>query len=64
MTDRAGMPERGSASRLHDMRNALAPALLLAERLEVHPDPKVAEIAKRISASIELAVRVGRGEPP
>ena len=39
----------------HDLRGALSPALLMAERLEAHPDPKARQAGEIIAQSIERA---------
>ena len=44
----------------HDLRGALSPALLLAERLERHGDPVVAQGGAIISAALERASEMGR----
>lgn len=40
---------------LHDIRGQLSPAMLAADRLSLHADPKVRELAEQIIRSIELA---------
>jgi hypothetical protein len=44
----------------HDLRGALSPALILAERLEAHPDAKVRDAARLISAATERATQLCR----
>jgi signal transduction histidine kinase len=39
----------------HDLRNVLAPALLMSERLETHPDPTVRRAGEVIMGSVERA---------
>jgi signal transduction histidine kinase len=39
----------------HDLRGALAPGLLMAERLEQHPDPTVRQSVAVIMTSMERA---------
>lgn len=51
-------PEAQSQNQvLHDVRGQLSPALLSADRLSQHPDPKVRELAEQIIRSIEQAAR-------
>ncbi|MFT8421801.1 MULTISPECIES: hypothetical protein [Gluconacetobacter] len=40
---------------LHDIRGQLSPAMLAADRLSLHADPKVRELADQIVRSIEQA---------
>lgn len=54
------MNETSSSSALrlrHDIRNALAPALLSAEILDAHPDPDVQCHARTIDAAITHVIR-------
>lgn len=42
---------------LHDIRGQLSPAMLAADRLSLHADPKVRELADQIIRSIEQAAQ-------
>ena len=44
----------------HDLRGALSPALLMAERLEGHADPKVKQAGETIAASMDRAAALAR----
>lgn len=58
-------PASGSRSKvLHDIRGLLSPALLSADRLSLHADPKVRELAEQIIRSIEQAARRLKDLPP
>ena len=44
----------------HDLRGALSPALLMAERLEGNTDPKVKQAGEVIAASMDRAAALAR----
>ena len=44
----------------HDVRGALSPALLMAERLENHADPAVRQAATTITKSMDRAAAICR----
>ncbi len=55
----------------HDLRGALSPGVLMAERLESHADPQVRQSAQIISLALDRAASLtkslsalGRGEAP
>ncbi|GBR50099.1 hypothetical protein AA106555_0088 [Neokomagataea thailandica NBRC 106555] len=52
----ADSSQNGAARVRHDVRNALASALLSADILESHPDPNVQEHAATVIQSIERAL--------
>ncbi|GAA4503643.1 HAMP domain-containing histidine kinase [Gluconacetobacter tumulicola] len=59
------LPASGSRSKvLHDIRGLLSPALLSADRLSLHADPKVRELAEQIIRSIEQAAHRLKDLPP
>jgi signal transduction histidine kinase len=45
----------------HDLRGALAPGLLMAERLEAHPDATVRQSVEVIMSSMERASALATG---
>lgn len=50
-----------SVSRLtHDLRGALSPALLMAERLERHDDPAVRQAAEVVAKAMDRAATICR----
>ncbi|MFW7270189.1 hypothetical protein ACMAUO_19920 [Gluconacetobacter sp. Hr-1-5] len=49
---------------LHDIRGLLSPAMLAADRLSLHADPKVRELAEQIVRSIEQAAQRLKDLPP
>jgi len=50
-----------SVSKLtHDIRGALSPAMLMAERLERHDDPAVRQAAETISKAMDRAATICR----
>lgn len=55
---------RLQAKVLHDVRGLLSPALLSADRLSQHADPKVRELAEQIILSVEQAARRLKDLPP
>ncbi|GLQ21560.1 sensor histidine kinase [Algimonas porphyrae] len=40
----------------HDLRNVLSTALLMADRLSMNPDPKLAEMGERLTRTVERGV--------
>lgn len=44
----------------HDIRGALSPALLMAERLESHADPQACRAGELIAKSVERAAELAR----
>ncbi len=44
----------------HDLRGALSPALLMAERLETHADPAVSQAAATITKALDRAAEAGK----
>ncbi len=49
------MTEDPQRKLIHDLRNALGPAMLVAERLTVHADPAVQRAGKIILDSLDNA---------
>ena len=47
----------------HDVRGALSPALLMAERMETHADSAVRQAADMITESLERAVNLTKAPP-
>ncbi|MBB2204619.1 hypothetical protein [Gluconacetobacter takamatsuzukensis] len=59
------VPASGSRSKvLHDVRGLLSPAMLSADRLSLHTDPKVRDLAEQIVRSIEQAAQRLKDLPP
>lgn len=44
----------------HDLRGAVSPAMLMAERLETHPDPEVRTAAAVVAEALDRASAISR----
>ena len=58
---RLGAVAAGAAAVSHDLRGTLAPALLAAERLQLHADPGIKRIGDITMRAVERAIELVRG---
>jgi hypothetical protein len=57
--------EAATSSLRHDVRGMLSPALLVADRLLAHPDPKIARAGETVVKAVNRAIeRLAATRPP
>ena len=57
--------EAATSSLRHDVRGMLSPALLVADRLLAHPDPKIVRVGETVIKAVTRAIeRLTETRPP
>jgi hypothetical protein len=57
--------EAATSSLRHDVRGMLSPALLVADRLLAHPDPKIVRAGETVIKAVQRAIdRLTETRPP